>query len=214
MVRSNAFKSCAAAYQHPEGPSSLAGVKRRTPQRRNARGMTEQPVPRWALRLAHAIPFLTLPSGLWRLGLVFGSTMGMLDEHGQPVRLQSAGEAAYIVCISLVAEGVALISLGLVKPWGEVAPRWIPLIGGRRVAPYAAIIPAALGSFALIAIWTYGFRDVFTGHFLPFSSDAAAALMITCYAPLNLWGPAVLVLTWAYYRRRRVSATADAVSVG
>ena len=26
--------------------------------------------------------------------------------------------------------------------------------------------------------------------------------MITCYAPLQLWGPALLVLTWAYYRRR------------
>lgn len=175
--------------------------------------MTEHPVPRWALRLAHVIPFLTLPSGLWRLGLVFGSSMGMVDQ-GQPVHVQTAGETIYIVFLSLFSEAVALLAFGLVKPWGEVAPRWIPLIGGRRVAPYAAIIPATLGSFALIAIWTYGFRDVFTGHFLPFSSDAAAALMITCYAPLNLWGPAVLVLTWAYYRRRRVSATADAVSVG
>jgi hypothetical protein len=44
---------------------------------------TERPVPRWAYRLAHAIPFLTLPSGLWRLGLVFGSSMGMLD-NGRP----------------------------------------------------------------------------------------------------------------------------------
>ena len=26
--------------------------------------------------------------------------------------------------------------------------------------------------------------------------------MITCYAPLQLWGPALLVLTYAYYRRR------------
>ena len=172
--------------------------------------MTERPVPRWALRLAHVIPFLTLPSGLWRLGLVAGFSMGMLDDRGRPVALQGTGEAIYIVCLSLFSEAVALTAFGLVKPWGEVVPRWIPFIGGRRVAPYAAIIPATLGSLALIGIWTYGFRDVFSDSFLPFSSDAAAALMITCYAPLNLWGPALLVLTWAYYRRRRLQAPVTA----
>ncbi|QNE23273.1 hypothetical protein F1D05_32995 [Kribbella qitaiheensis] len=169
--------------------------------------MTEHPVPRWAYRLAHVIPFLTLPSGLWRLGLVTGSSMGTLDDAGRPMHLHGFGENLYVVCLTLFSEAVALTAFGMVKRWGEVVPRWIPLIGGRRVAPYAAIIPATLGSFALIAIWTYGFRGAFTGQFIPFSSDAAAALMITCYAPLNLWGPALLVLTWAYYRRRRVHNT-------
>lgn len=164
--------------------------------------MTEHPVPRWAYRLAHVIPFLTLPSGLWRLGLVAGSSMGMLDDTGRPIHLQNAGEAVYIVFLSLFSEAVALTAFGLVKQWGEVVPLWIPFIGGRRVAPYAAIIPATLGALGLIAIWTYGFRDVFTGDFMPFSSDAAAVLMLSCYAPLQLWGPALLVLTWAYYRRR------------
>lgn len=165
-------------------------------------GMTERPVPRWAEWLAHAIPFMVLPSGLWRLGLVAGSSMGMLDDAGQPAMLHGTGEHVYIVCLTLFSEAVALTAFGMVRRWGEVVPSWIPLIGGRRVAPYAAIVPATLGSVALIGIWTFGFRDVFSGHFLPFSSDAAAALMISCYAPLNLWGPALLVLTWAYYRRR------------
>jgi hypothetical protein len=163
---------------------------------------TERPVPRWAYRLAHVIPFLTLPSGLWRLGLVAGSSMGMLDDAGRPAHLHGLGEHVYVVFLSLFSEAVALTAFGMVKRWGEVVPRWIPWLGGRRVAPYAAIIPATLGSLALIGIWTYGFRDAFSGHFLPFANDAAAALMITCYAPLNLWGPALLVLTWAYYRRR------------
>jgi hypothetical protein len=145
---------------------------------------------------------MTLPSGLWRLGLAAGWSMGMLDDSGRPAHVQGTGQVVYIVCLSLFSEALALTAFGMVKPWGEVVPRWIPWLGGRRVAPYAAIIPATLGSLALIGIWTYGFRDVFSDHFLPFSSDAAAALMISCYAPLNLWGPALLVLTWAYYRRR------------
>ena len=173
---------------------------------------TERPVPRWAYRLAHVIPLLTLPSGLWRLGLVAGSSMGMLDDSGRPAHLQGFGEATYVVFLTVFSEAVALIAFGLVKPWGEVAPRWIPVIGGRRVAPYAAIVPAVLGALSLIAIWTFGFRDVFTDHFIPFSSTAWKALMITCYAPLQLWGPALLVLTYAYYRRR-VSASEDVVSV-
>ena len=164
--------------------------------------MTDRPVPRWAEWLAHAIPFMVLPSGLWRLGLVAGSSMGMLDDAGRPAMLHGTGEHVYVVCLTLFSEAVALTAFGMVRRWGEVVPSWIPWLGGRRVAPYAAIVPATLGSFALIAIWTYGFRDVFSGQFLPFNSDAAAALMISCYAPLNLWGPALLVLTWAYSRRR------------
>jgi hypothetical protein len=163
---------------------------------------TERPVPRWAYRLAHLIPFLTLPSGLWRLGLVFGSSMGMLDSNGQAAYLGGAGSKVNVVSLSIFSELVALTALGLVSRWGEVAPRWIPLIGGRRVHPYAAIVPAVLGSLSLIAIWTYGFRDAFTDHFIPFSGTGWKALMLACYMPLNLWGPALLVVTWAYYRRR------------
>jgi hypothetical protein len=131
--------------------------------------------------------------------------MGMLDDSGRSARLQGFGQDVYVVCLTLFSEAVALIAFGLVKPWGEVAPRWIPFIGGRRVAPYAAIIPAVVGGLSLIAIWTFGFRDVFTDHFIPFSSTPWKALMISCYAPLQLWGPALLVLTWAYYRRRVTS---------
>jgi hypothetical protein len=62
-----------------------------------------------------------------------------------------------------------------------------------------------------VAIWAFAFRNVFNKDFLPFSSDGAAALMISCYAPLQLWGPLLLVLTWAYYRRRTGSG-ADQVA--
>lgn len=170
---------------------------------------TERPVPRWAYRLAHAIPFMVLPSSLWRLGLVFDSTMG-LEAAVEPGYVMGLGEKLYIVGLSIFSELVALTALGLVSRWGEVVPSWIPVIGGRRVHPYAAIMPAVLGSLALIAIWTYGFRDAFSDEFLPFSGTGWKVLMLACYLPLNLWGPSLLLLTWAYYRRR-VSAIAVAV---
>jgi len=163
---------------------------------------TSRPVPAWANRVAHVIPLLTLPSGLWRIGLALGYSMGALDETGAPARVMG-GEAVYVVGLSVFSELVALTAFGLVRPWGEVFPRWLPWLGARRVPPYAAITAATVGGIALVAIWTFAFRDVFMGHLpLRFAGDGWAALMVGCYAPLQLWGPLLLVLTWAYWRRR------------
>jgi hypothetical protein len=166
---------------------------------------TDRPVPRWAYRLAHAIPFFVLPSSLWRLGLVFGSSMGMMDASGQPTYAQGLGVKLYIVGLSLFSEALALTGLGMVQRWGEVVPRWIPFIGGRRVAPYAAIIPATLGGLSLIALWSWSMRDAYTDSFLYFSNHFWQYLMVGSYSLLHLWGPSLLLLTWAYYRRRRTS---------
>jgi hypothetical protein len=164
--------------------------------------LTERPVPPWAERLAHAVPLFVLPSGLWRLAVAFGFPMGMLDDAGNLAAVRG-WPAVYVAVITLVAEGVALTAFGLVRPWGEVAPAWLPFVGGRPVRPRAAIIPATVGSLALVSIWTVGFWDVWTGaqaHRM--ASPFWAAVFALCYAPLNLWGPALFALTWAYHRRR------------
>jgi hypothetical protein len=161
-----------------------------------------RPVPAWAIRLAHAIPLLVLPSGLWRLAVALGFSMGMLNDAGEPSYVRGWA-AVYVVAITLLAEAVGLTALGLVRPWGEVAPAWLPFIGGRPVRPRIAIRAATAGSVALMLIWTVGFWPVWTGDQ---ASDMAspfwAVVFALCYAPLNLWGPALLVLTWAYHRRR------------
>ena len=40
------------------------------------------------------------------------------------------------------------------------------------------------------------------GRGFVFASGWWEALLIACYLPLLLWGPLLLLLTWAYYRRR------------
>ncbi|GAB3928350.1 hypothetical protein GCM10029976_025920 [Kribbella albertanoniae] len=173
-----------------------------------------QPVPRWAYRLAHAIPFFVLPSSLWRIGLVFGSSMGMIDETGQEMYVHGFGPKLYVVGLSLFSEALALTSLGLVQRWGEIVPRWIPLIGGRPVPPYAAIIPATLGGLSLIALWTYAMHGAYTDSALNFTSTPWQYLMVGSYSFLHLWGPSLLLLTWAYHRRRKSHAGANAREVG
>ena len=115
-------------------------------------------MPRWATRAAHLVALTTLPSALWRLPLAFGLSMGMVEPTGAPVHV-SGWESVYVIGLSLVSEAAALLTLGLVKPWGERAPGWIPVIGGRRIPPMAVIVPAAIGALLLAFIWGYAFRD-------------------------------------------------------
>jgi hypothetical protein len=167
-----------------------------------------QPVPRWANRLAHAIPLLVLPSGLWRLAVALGFSMGMLNDAGK-TEIERGWPALYIAVISLLSEAIALTGFALVRPWGEVMPAWLPIVGGRPVRPRAAVAAATTGATALILIWTVGFWDVWTGAQADrMASPLWAAVFAICYAPLNLWGPALLALTWSY-RRRRNGAVGD-----
>jgi hypothetical protein len=163
-------------------------------------GRDGRPVPRWARTAAHLVPAATLPSGLWRIALVLGVVQAPLD-HGAATAVDGLGNAAAIVALSVVAEGAALLTLGLIRPWGERVPAWIPLIGGRRIPPYAVIAPAALGALALQAIWTFAFVNVFRLG-LGFSSPGWEALLIACYLPLLAWAPLLAATTWAYWRRR------------
>jgi hypothetical protein len=158
---------------------------------------TTAPVPRWAVVAAHLVPLTTLPSSLWRIPVAFGFTMGMVEEGDM-----SVGESIYILSLSVILESLALLTIGLVRPWGERAPRWIPLIGGRDVPVMPVVWTASLGALALAAIWAYAFRDFPGLPGVEFSHDAWRVLLVACYAPLLLWAPLLLAVTWAYWRRR------------
>jgi hypothetical protein len=110
------------------------------------------PPPRWARLAAHAVPLVVLPSTLWRLALVVGISVGYTDAV-----LRSDYDipgSGYLVLplISILQEAAALLTLGLVNDWGLVVPRWIPFLGGKHVATWAAVVPAALGALVLTLV--------------------------------------------------------------
>lgn len=136
------------------------------------------------------------------MAVAFGFPMGMLDDAGQLVYMRGWA-AVYVATISMLTEAIALTAFGLVRSWGEITPRWLPLIGNRPIHPLTAVIPATLGSLALFLIWTVGFWDIWSGQAADTMADPLwAAVFVICYAPLNLWGPFLLILTLAYHRRR------------
>ncbi|QRX90581.1 hypothetical protein [Streptomyces noursei] len=156
---------------------------------------------RWAVWAAHLTTLVVLPSGLWRIAMVLGFPAGYTAAGFVP--FETLGSKAWMLTLSVLCELVAFLTIGLVRPWGEVIPRWIPLIGGRRVRPMAVVVPAALGAVALTALWanvpwwwTYPHADMTpTGHLL------VGAL----YQPMVLWGPLTAAVTISYYRRHRAA---------
>ena len=160
-----------------------------------------RPVPRRATVAAHLVAVTTLPSALWRLPLVFGFSMGALEPSGAPVHV-TGWESVSVLSLSLVSEAAALLTLGLVKPWGERAPSWFPVIGGRRLRPPAVIVPAAVGAVLLALIWGYAFRDFPDMDQLEMSHSGWKVLLVAAYAPLLAWAPLLAAVTYAYWRRR------------
>ncbi|MBO0918496.1 hypothetical protein [Streptomyces laculatispora] len=158
--------------------------------------------PRWAVRAAHLVPLLTLPSGIWRLLLAAGHRGGYTEAGYQAMGISGWG-VAYVVGLSVAGEALALLTLGLVRPWGEVVPHWIPLLGGRRVRVPAAVIPAALGAVALTVLWA----PFAVWWAVPHADMTALGSTVTgfLYLPMVAWGPLLAAVTLSYYRRRRAA---------
>ncbi len=157
-------------------------------------------VPRRIRLVAYAVPLVVLPSSIWRLPAAFGDGRGL-------------GERAYVVFLSILSEAFAFAAIGLIARWGEVFPRWIPLLRGRRVPRRAAVLPATVEAASLTVLFTLLFiasevrGTTIGGGDLPadYPGQAGgweAAWFYACYAPLTLWGPLLGVLTVAYWKRR------------
>lgn len=111
----------------------------------------------------------------------------------------------YVIVLSTIAEGLALLTLGLVQPWGEVVPRWIPFVGGRTIPVMAAVVPAALGALAVTLFSVMGVRewidpDLTQQETQDSPNGVAGVIMAVAYAPL------LGMVTVAYYLRRRQQA--------
>ncbi|GAA2119296.1 hypothetical protein [Actinomadura alba] len=174
-------------------------------------------VPRWARIAAFAIPFTVLPAGIWRVAVV--TFHAPIVVHGEP----GAGRLPawlpmelYVVLLSVGSELLAFAAVGLIATWGEVFPRWIPGLRGRRVPVLAAVVPAAAGAAVLTLMCTLAAVNAALGHTIqgePLAAnfplnfdDWQGVLAVVAYAPLLLWGPLLGTLTIAYWRRRHRNA--------
>ncbi|WP_336620643.1 hypothetical protein [Streptomyces sp. DH41] len=136
---------------------------------------------------------------MWRLAAVLGIPLGLGQSEYDAMLIPGWG-LLVLPLLSLAQEGLAWLTLGLVRPWGEVWPRWLPYFGGRPVPVLAAVVPAAFGA---VACSVYGVLLVWTT--LHAEMDIAPWgnwLLTACYLPMAAWGPLLGAVTVHYYRRR------------
>jgi hypothetical protein len=142
---------------------------------------------------------------LTRLSWALGSPLGLSEEQFRNETWVSG--AISLGTFALVG---AVLMLGLVQRWGEVFPRWIPGLAGRRVPIPLAVVPAAFASVLLIE----GGIGIWSGLGQLAANAAAAGAqgrglieeIIFQLGPTLLfpvWGAALAVATLGYYYRRR-----------
>jgi hypothetical protein len=157
-------------------------------------------VPTWAKLAAWAVPLTVLPSATWRL---VDAINGFLHGHPCAAPGNPLWEKIYVPFLSFGSIGLALLTVGLIRPWGEVFPRWLPAVGGRRV-PVAFAVSAATTGAVLVSVFMIRglFMDNEPLHPLPPGCVVPGWEVIRWYVPMVLWPPLLLAVTWHYWRRR------------
>ena len=152
---------------------------------------------RWAVVIAAVVPPLYAVSRLaWALGIPLGISNAML-RAGQAEGNGVLGAPFGLACVAI---GGAVLTLGLTRPWGEVFPRWLPVLGGKRVPPALAIVPAALVSTLVLAAGLAIARMWLAGAFVVEAESWGGSVPMLLWP---LWGVALAAATLAYYYRRR-----------
>jgi hypothetical protein len=177
------------------------------------------PAPRSARWAAYTgalafVPYAAMKT-TWAVGGTFAGTSGaemraIAERNGASglwLTLESWGIDATAL---LAALGIFLL-FGLVRPWGQVFPRWTLVLHGRRVPRWLPLTPAVLGSATLapygvagigyVALATAGAVTIPRGDFHT-SADALLVSWIGLSA-FGVYGIALIVAARSYWLRTR-----------
>lgn len=158
---------------------------------------------RWGRIAVYASIVVPIIYAINRYAFALGIPMGISEEYlrlGQERGMWVMG--AFMASFGLVG---AVLTLGLMQRWGEVFPRWMLGLAGRRVPIALAVVPAAIVSVLLvvggIAMWS-GYAQMVAQALAGGAEniDFLAELPTTLFP---FWGVALAVATLGYYYRRR-----------
>jgi hypothetical protein len=144
---------------------------------------------RWGRTATLIAAACALPYGLQRLTWLTPWPVAMTaDELAAHPETRLHG-----LLLGLAALAGALLTIGLISRWGEVWPRWMPVVRGRPVPVAAAVVPGAIVA------------ALFTAAALPMTLmwfDAGTPWTALVF-PFPVWGPALGAAVLAYALRRR-----------
>jgi hypothetical protein len=96
-----------------------------------------------------------------------------------------------------------VLTIGLIRPWGEIFPRWMPFLAGRRVPIWFAAGPGSFIASVLCVSAIPMIRSFMVG-------GMEGGLISMVIFPFWIWGPMLALAVWGYVLHRR--STAEPVS--
>ncbi|WP_091671617.1 hypothetical protein [Amycolatopsis marina] len=148
---------------------------------------------RWAVYVAVAVPVLyDLTRWAWALGWPLGLSQEMWED-GQREGMWLAG-----AILGLLGLAGAVLTHGLTHRWGEVFPRWMLGLAGKRVPIMLAVVPAGIVAVIVTSAGLMVVRQLIARGF---SMDLWATVGPMALWPI--WGVSLAAAALAYYLRRR-----------
>lgn len=159
-----------------------------------------------------------LPYTVMKLIWAFGGTFaGLSGEETRAIAERNGASGVWLTLESWGLDATALLAglgvfllWGLVRPWGQVFPRWTPFLRGRRVPRWLVLTPALLGASTLapygvlgigyLCLVSTGAVTMGRGDF-PSAADALTVAWIGLFA-FAVYGLA-LAATRSYWLRTR-----------
>ncbi|MQA79486.1 MAG: hypothetical protein GEV10_13580 [Streptosporangiales bacterium] len=166
-------------------------------------------VRRWGRVVTIAAALGPVPYGLARLTWLTPWPLGGpgVDELVISMSLDAATRLRGSLFALPCALGV-ILTLGLISRWGEVFPRWVPVLSGRAVPVRLAVVPGTLMA-AVITISAPGFL---LGSIE--SGDPREVAYSFFGMPFPVWGPLLGAAVFAYWLRRTREPAAPVTAAG
>jgi hypothetical protein len=163
---------------------------------------------RWGRVAAYVSMVAPVFYALTRYAWALGFPLGMSEEHF--LRGQESGvwvSGLFMATFGLVG---AALTLGLTQRWGEVYPRWVAGLAGRRVSIALAVVPAWLVSVLLIVggvtVWSrlpQMVTNLSAGGTANTDLLGEVVLQVGPVLLFPVWGGSLAVAALGYAYRRR-----------
>ncbi|UNO44040.1 hypothetical protein KGS77_19260 [Streptomyces sp. MST-110588] len=152
---------------------------------------------------------------IWALG---GTFAGVSGTHMRAAYERNGASGLWLTLESWGLDATALLAalgvfllFGLVRPWGQVFPRWTPFLGGKPVPRWLPLAPALVGSATLAPYGVLG-----TGYTALASAGVVAVrpgdfpsipdFLLVCWTGVGafaVYGGALLLAVRSYWLRTR-----------
>ena len=130
-------------------------------------------------------------------------------QFGGPVEVMAPEIRLWGLLLGGAAALGAVLTVGLVRPWGEVFPRWMPGLAGRAVPVRVAAVPGGIVA-ALVTLAAVPMLVAMLAGDLTVGDKIMSVLLF----PFSIWGPALALAVWGYVAHRTGDRRADPADRG